>query len=182
MRLWRALQVSTCEKKGKYRNPCAAASFLTTSQHIGARSSQHGGTTHLKQNDLYPRNEIMATFFARYPSFGHQPLQSSSTEFYRMCDFFGWERAADERRYAHDGFKTALVQQFNAIYGTDASDIKSWVGLCTVLGVKPLPGTLEEATKVSNSYSTARIGMHTTTDIVSSTDLERQIRQPGRFD
>ncbi|KAK3045919.1 hypothetical protein LTR09_012549 [Extremus antarcticus] len=69
----------------------------------------------------------MATFFARYPSFGHEPLQSSSTEFYRMCDFFGWERDDDERRYAHDGFKTALVRQFNAIYGTDASDIKSWI-------------------------------------------------------
>jgi hypothetical protein len=105
------------------------------------------------------QNEILATFFAQYPSFDYDPVQSSSKEFYRMCDFFGWDRDDDERRDAHEGFKIALVQQFNAVYGTDASDIESWEGLCTALNVKPLPGTLEEATKVCHSCTSTGVAV-----------------------
>lgn len=76
-----------------------------------------------------------------------------------MCDFFGWDRDDDERRDAHEGFKIALVQQFNAVYGTDASDIESWEGLCTALNVKPLPGTLEEATKVCHSCTSTGVAV-----------------------
>jgi hypothetical protein len=44
------------------------------------------------------------------------------------------------------------------VYGTDASDIESWEGLCTALNVKPLPGTLEEATKVCHSCTSTGVG------------------------
>ena len=66
-----------------------------------------------------------------------------------MCDFFDWDRDDPERVEAHDGFKTALVQQFNSLYGTEVDDIESWRGLSLALDISPLPENLKEAKEVS---------------------------------
>ena len=34
-------------------------------------------------------NDILAEFFAQYPTFDYDPTASSSLDFDRMCDFFG---------------------------------------------------------------------------------------------
>ena len=47
-----------------------------------------------------------------------------------MCDQFQWEKDNRERKEAHDDFKNALVQQFNAVYGTDDTRLETWQGLC----------------------------------------------------
>jgi hypothetical protein len=47
-------------------------------------------------------------------------------EFYRMCDFFEWEKDDEEKKSAHEEFKTAMVLTFNALYGTDVNNIESW--------------------------------------------------------
>ena len=88
-------------------------------------------------------------FFARYPSFDYRPKCSSTEEFYRMCDFFDWDRDDLERAEAHDEFKTALVKQFNTLYGTEVDSIESWRGLSVALGIWPLPENVNEAKKVS---------------------------------
>lgn len=78
-----------------------------------------------------------------------------------MCDFLGWDRYNDERKEAHQDFKTALVQQFNATYGTDASSIETWLGLCIALDVQPLPGSSKKAKEVSdNLWFTKRYKGH----------------------
>ena len=64
-----------------------------------------------------------------------------------MCDFF------DEREEAHDSFKTAMVQQFNSLYGTEVEDIKSWRVLSLALNVFPLPDDVGKAKKVSPHLS-----------------------------
>lgn len=54
----------------------------------------------------------------------------------------------DAREEAREGFKNALVQEFNKMYGTDVNDIGSWQGLCRVLGIAPVPDKLNECREV----------------------------------
>ena len=70
-----------------------------------------------------------------------------------MCDQFDWDKNDRERREAHDDFKTALVQQFNSLYGTEVDDIVSWRGLCLALEIFPLPEDVETAKQVSSTYT-----------------------------
>jgi hypothetical protein len=70
-------------------------------------------------------------------------------EFYRMCDFFEWERDDYEKKTAHEEFKTAIVLTFNALYGTDVEDIDSWHKLCVALDINPLPKRLKNCRRVS---------------------------------
>ncbi|KAG9225022.1 hypothetical protein CCMSSC00406_0001827 [Pleurotus cornucopiae] len=84
-------------------------------------------------------------FFDDYPGFDYDPGNSAILEFYRLCDFYGWDRDDPDREEAHQAFKDALVQEFNDIYGTDENDIDSWHKICTVLDIDPLPDTLQEA-------------------------------------
>ena len=68
-----------------------------------------------------------------------------------MCDYFQWEKDNRDRKDAHDDFKTALVQQFNTVYGTDDTRLETWQGLCRALNVDPLPTNATEAVVVSAS-------------------------------
>ena len=88
-------------------------------------------------------------FFAQYPAFDYNRGCSSSLEYYRMCDFFDWDRDDPERKEAHEDFKTAMVQQFNSLYGTEIDDIKSWRGLSLALDIFPLPDDISRAKKVN---------------------------------
>ena len=69
-----------------------------------------------------------------------------------MCDYFRWDRDNRERKDAHDDFKTALVQQFNTVYGTDDTILETWQGLCRALNVAPPPTSAAEAKVVRTSY------------------------------
>lgn len=70
-----------------------------------------------------------------------------------MCDFFDWDRHDPDRKVAHDDFKTALVHQFNSLYGTEVDDIESWRGLSRALDITPLPRDLGIAKDVSDQLS-----------------------------
>lgn len=76
------------------------------------------------------------------------PIARRTQEFYRMCDHFTWGRKDEERADAHEGFKEALVHQFNGLYGTEVDDIHSWRGLTLALDIFPLPENVAEAKKV----------------------------------
>ncbi|KAI9776599.1 MAG: hypothetical protein M1839_009503 [Geoglossum umbratile] len=58
-------------------------------------------------------------FFSTYPTFDYDHSASFTQEFYRMCDFFGWDRDDLDRRDAREEFRTAMVQEFNSLYGKD---------------------------------------------------------------
>lgn len=45
-------------------------------------------------------------------------------------------------------FKTAMVLEFNNLYGTDANDISCWWGLCNTLRIRSPPDTLAACRKV----------------------------------
>ncbi len=97
----------------------------------------------------HPTVDHLDVFFAQYPAFSYRQNSSSTQEFYRMCDFFDWDRDDPERGEAHDSFKTALVLQFNSLYGTEVDDLQSWRGLSLALEIFPLPEDLKKAKKVN---------------------------------
>ncbi|KAG9311181.1 hypothetical protein JVU11DRAFT_8251 [Chiua virens] len=82
-------------------------------------------------------------FFSSYaPRFQYDLTASSSSEFLRLCDEFGWDKEHPERKRAHQEFNDALVLQFNKLYGTDVDDLKNWKSLCRVMRIKPVPDDL----------------------------------------
>ncbi len=78
-----------------------------------------------KPRKIHHWADHLSTFFGQYPAFDHNRYSSSSQEFYRTWGFFDWDRDDPEREEAYDGFKTALVQQFNSLYRTEVNDIES---------------------------------------------------------
>ncbi|KAG9238508.1 hypothetical protein BJ875DRAFT_502020 [Amylocarpus encephaloides] len=82
-----------------------------------------------------PANHINI-FLVEHPSFDYDPSAPVWTEFNRMCDEFEW----DTKRK----FKSAVVQQFNNLYGSGVEDLHSWQNLCHVLNIKSVPDRLKE--------------------------------------
>jgi hypothetical protein len=70
-----------------------------------------------------------------------------------MCELFGWDDEDFEMRQARRKFKSAMVQQFNQVYGTDEGDMLSWQALCRILNIEPIPEDLKECRKVSVNHS-----------------------------
>lgn len=65
-----------------------------------------------------------------------------------MCDKFGWDNDDYEMREARRKFKSAMVQQFNDLYGTDKEDLISWQKLCHILNIEPVPEELKKCREV----------------------------------
>lgn len=93
--------------------------------------------------------DFIAAFFAEYPSFRYKVTATTTSEFYRMCDFFGWDKEDQEREDAREKFHDAMTQQFNGIYGTSVDDLGSWQNLCRVLRITPVSNKLLECRDVS---------------------------------
>jgi hypothetical protein len=77
-----------------------------------------------------------------------------------MCDDFDWDSEDYDMREARRNFKSAMVQQFNDLYGTDQNDLESWKNLCCVLNIDPVPDGMKECREVS-VLSSALICIHT---------------------
>jgi len=119
-------------------------------------------------------------FFAQYPAFVYDQKSSSSEEFYRLCDFFDWDRDDPEREEAYASFKIALVQQFNSLYGTEVDDIESWRGLSLALDIVPLPDDLREAKKVFTELAFCGHFRYGRMALILRIDVRGQIREPCR--
>ncbi|KAL0948410.1 hypothetical protein HGRIS_010991 [Hohenbuehelia grisea] len=91
-----------------------------------------------------PQHPLITAFFARFPEFDYNPQAPITSEFYRMCDMFAWDREDPERKVAKEELNDAMAQAFNDMYGTDENDIHSWHNLCRVLGIAPLPENLQQ--------------------------------------
>ena len=66
-----------------------------------------------------------------------------------MCDDFEWDSDDYEMREARRNFKSAMVQQFNDLYGTDEEDLNSSQNLCHILNIEPVPEGLKQCRNVS---------------------------------
>ncbi|KIK93953.1 hypothetical protein PAXRUDRAFT_143929 [Paxillus rubicundulus Ve08.2h10] len=89
-------------------------------------------------------------FFTRFVELGfsYKPTSSAHKNFANLCKVSGWARNSGEHRNARAGFNDALVQQFNAIYGTDGNDLIAWQNLCCVIGIEPVPDDMKECKRV----------------------------------
>lgn len=65
-----------------------------------------------------------------------------------MCDEFEWDSDDFQMRRARRKFKSAMVQRFNDLYGTDEEDLPSWQNLCHVLMIDPAPEGLKKCHEV----------------------------------
>ena len=77
------------------------------------------------QKDSIEQKDAVANYFSKYPTFCYNQHVMSITNFYRLCDHCGWNKHNALRKKASEGFKTALVLQFNGLYGIDADDSHS---------------------------------------------------------
>ncbi|KAL6149587.1 hypothetical protein ACJBU6_11131 [Exserohilum turcicum] len=93
-------------------------------------------------------SDAISAFFTKYPNFPYDPKRDVAEEFYRMCDFFAWDKDDVEREEARRGFKDAMVIQFNSLYGTDVANIENWHKLCIALYIEPLPETIHDCKEV----------------------------------
>ncbi|KAI9001215.1 hypothetical protein BD414DRAFT_474009 [Trametes punicea] len=80
-------------------------------------------------------------FFANYPDFDYNPDAPFFEEFKRLETELHWERK--KREAAREGLRNAMVQEFNAMYGTSAEDLASWQLLCSALGMKVVPNDVK---------------------------------------
>lgn len=114
------------------------------------QSSHHnmGKKKSKKSKNRTPKMDKIDQFFADYPDFDYDRTESSPREFYRMCDFFDWGKNSRdeypaERLQAQDDFRRAMVENFNDHFGTDVDDQQAWEHMCVVLGIEPLPQTMQ---------------------------------------
>ena len=103
----------------------------------------------------------LAVFFAQYTDFEYNPAKPATDEFYRLCDFNGWDK--DEKQFAKKDFQDALTIQFNNIYGTNENDLTNWQTLCAQLGMDPVPESLKACRQVRKTLTP---GLLTNQDIL----------------
>ncbi|KAJ1309478.1 hypothetical protein OPQ81_006253 [Rhizoctonia solani] len=143
-----------------HKNGSKVAEKITVPRATGPNSKKRNRKKQSKQlvqskqpeqaNTLQPR-AYLKIFFEKYPLFDYDSSKPVMSEFYRMCDQFGWERDDEERDEARDDLKEALVQEFNTIYGTDQESIVAWQSLCRVLNLSNVPDQLEPCRQLVKS-------------------------------
>jgi Zinc finger C-x8-C-x5-C-x3-H type (and similar) len=92
-------------------------------------------------------------FFSTHPEFDYDSTAPFTQEFYRMCDFFDWDRDDPDRQNAREEFRTAMVQEFNSIYGGDVDDLSSWQVLCEIVRISPVPDDIQACREVKVTSS-----------------------------
>ncbi|KAF8880361.1 WD40-repeat-containing domain protein [Gymnopilus junonius] len=99
-------------------------------------------------NDGHTPSDPLEDFFAEYPLFTYNGNVAPTSEFYRLCSFFGWKRGDNNREDAYQSFRIALTEQFNTVYGTDAESLEGWQLLCAKVGVDPIPDSLKKCREI----------------------------------
>jgi hypothetical protein len=93
--------------------------------------------------------EPMEQFFSQYSWFDYSAPQPASQQFKRLREEAGWERSNPEGKEAWEGYRTALVRQFNFSYSIDEDDLEAWHALIRHIGFIDLPDTAAECKTVS---------------------------------
>ena len=100
------------------------------------RLSRQRETKQYRTQTKLSKTHPIEDFFASFSPFVFNPLAPSGNEFQRLRREKGWKRGDAEGGIAWGAFRLALVKEFNAGFGTDASDLLAWQTLCTIIGVE----------------------------------------------
>ncbi|KAK7685908.1 hypothetical protein QCA50_010715 [Cerrena zonata] len=87
-------------------------------------------------------------FFANFPTFNYRRHAPLNDEFARLRKHQGWEPRTKENTEMYGEFRNALIAEFNATYGMDENDIRSWQYLCTLLRIDPVPTSMERCREI----------------------------------
>ncbi|OAL46897.1 hypothetical protein IQ07DRAFT_614109 [Pyrenochaeta sp. DS3sAY3a] len=147
---------------------------------------RHDGDSGTQVQHRKAKRDAISNFFAQYPSFAYDEENGVAEEFYRMCDFFDWDRDDEERREAREEFKDALVIRFNSLYGTDVNDLENWHKLCVAVCIEPLPATILECKKEMKDIHVNLVDLVDTSgrDVELFTcldDLREYTKESGKF-
>ena len=82
----------------------------------------------------------MDAFFAEYSDYSFDPMRPIVQQFKRMARELHLGRT--ETREARDKLRSAMVLDFNDVFGEDENDLESWQRLCRMLQV-PIPDTID---------------------------------------
>ncbi len=94
--------------------------------------------------------EHIDAFFSKYPQFKRDPTMSVATQLNQLRrQEKWWGRRRNLWDVALWKYQNALVQQFNASYGTDAQDLETWHRILRRIHPGELPQTVEGCKKVS---------------------------------
>lgn len=66
-----------------------------------------------------------------------------------MCDTFNWDEDDYAMRKARRNFKSAMVQEFNCLYGSDENDLESWHALGRIINIRDMPQGVKACRLVS---------------------------------
>ncbi|KAF2008253.1 hypothetical protein BU24DRAFT_429504 [Aaosphaeria arxii CBS 175.79] len=125
-----------------YGSSCKFSHDANHSNHVHQRRGK--STPQLRGQKAQQDLEAISKFFSHYPKFAYEEERGVAEEFYRMCDFFHWDRDHKDRDKARSAFKDAMVIRFNSLYGIDVADLENWHKLCIAVCIEPLPATISE--------------------------------------
>ncbi|KAG0135071.1 hypothetical protein HOY82DRAFT_632830 [Tuber indicum] len=140
-----------------------------------AENFDHSLTTTLPAAPPNPQSPL-DQFFSRYPTFTPTPTTAVPPanwnifhDFARLCEHKRWARGSHPERRAMASFRTALINEFNYIFGMNDNDLENWQRLCRVVGVpeERIPVTLRQCRR---TLSTIHVNL---VDLVET-------RYPGR--
>ncbi|KAF5850170.1 hypothetical protein GGP41_002411 [Bipolaris sorokiniana] len=80
----------------------------------------------------------LETFFSSYTDFAFNSEAPSALEFQRLRREQRWKRGDAVGEAAWQDFRSALVLEFNARFGTESKDLLAWQTLCAIVGIEKL--------------------------------------------
>ncbi|KAI0089526.1 hypothetical protein BDY19DRAFT_108811 [Irpex rosettiformis] len=85
-------------------------------------------------------------YFSRFEDFDYDQSQETIAQFRRLAREEEWTK--DEYKEEKKALQTALVLQFNDIYGENETDIEAWQELCIAMDIDPMPETVKECKRL----------------------------------
>ncbi|KAF9443008.1 hypothetical protein P691DRAFT_764677 [Macrolepiota fuliginosa MF-IS2] len=88
--------------------------------------------------------EPLEIFFRRYAWFRYRRDESAEEQFNRLRREAKWKRSDPENDEAWEGYRTALVRQFNTSFSSDDNNIDAWHALLRHIGIYNPPETVKK--------------------------------------
>ncbi|KAI0721860.1 hypothetical protein C8T65DRAFT_629417 [Cerioporus squamosus] len=85
-------------------------------------------------------------FFASYPGFDYQPTAPFFDEFKRLTKLKGWDER--QKKQERGRLEVAMAKLSTSMYGREEDDLLAWQRLCSALGTKPIPESLDECRRL----------------------------------
>ncbi|KIJ63549.1 hypothetical protein HYDPIDRAFT_112992 [Hydnomerulius pinastri MD-312] len=123
----------------RYQHDYVEMSVSSSAAKDKGKGKKAAKKTGARDFESFSETTPLRAFFAKYPSFAYDTSNSSSKEYYRLCEELHWDREDVDRFLAYEEFKNALVKQFNMIYGTDESSLHAWRNICEAINISPVP-------------------------------------------